>query len=154
MTSRIERAGVTLALFLAAAALMASIGWHDADGLPPAFAPEFFPRIVLWLLLGLTALGFVLEVFRGAGAANDDSPWRLLRVAVLAVAMLVFAWAMLRFGFLLTAAAFSALALPLMGLRNPLVIAVFALGVPGALVGLFNHLLTMPLPTSPFSHLF
>lgn len=154
MTTRVERAGVTLALFLAAAALMASIGWRDSSGMPPAFAPEFFPRLVLWLLLGLAGLGFVQECVGGTGSAGDDSGWRLLRAAVLTVAMLVFAWAMMRFGFFLTAAVFSALALPLMGLRNPLVIFAFALGLPGALVGLFNHLLTMPLPTSPFSYMF
>ena len=154
MTTRVERAGVTLALFLAAAALMAGIGWRDGSGMPPAFAPEFFPRIVLWLLLGLTGLGFVQEVLRGASGASEDTPWRLLRVGLVTAAMLVFAWAMMRFGFFLTAAVFSALALPLMGLRNPLVVLAFALGLPGALVGLFNHLLTMPLPTSPFSYMF
>lgn len=162
MTTRIERAGVTLALFLTAAGLMAGIGWRDGTGMPPAFAPEFFPRIVLWLLLGLTALGFLAEVFRGAPgtgpgtgpATGDHSAWRLLRVAVIILAMLVFAWAMMRFGFFLTGAGFSILALPLLGLRNPLVILAFAIGVPGALVGLFNHLLTMPLPTSPFSYMF
>ena len=154
MTTRIERAGVTLALFLTAAGLMAGIGWQDSTGMPPAFAPEFFPRIVLWLLLGLTALGFLAEVFRGVPGSGDDSAWRLLRVAVIILAMLVFAWAMMRFGFFLTGAAFSVLALPLLGLRNPLVILAFAVGVPGALVGLFNHLLTMPLPTSPFSYMF
>ena len=154
MTTRVERAGVTLALFLAAAALLAGIGWRDASGMPPAFAPEFFPRIILWLLLGLTGLGFALEVLRSTPGDSDDTPWRLLRVGLVMAAMLVFAWAMMRFGFFLTAAAFSTLALPLMGLRNPLVILAFALGLPGALVGLFNHLLIMPLPTSPFSHMF
>jgi len=153
MTTRVERAGVTLALFLGAAALMAGIGWRDGTGMPPAFAPEFFPRIVLWLLLGLTGLGFVLEVVRG-GPSGGDSAWRLARAAVLTAAMLVFAWAMMRYGFFLTAAAFSVLALPLMGLRNPLVVLAFALGLPGALVALFNHLLIMPLPTSPFGHMF
>lgn len=150
MTAPFERAGVTLALFLASGAMMASIGWRDATGMPPAFAPEFFPRIVLWVLLALTALGLMVELTRKGGSSDGQ----FLRVAVVAAAMVAFAWAMMRLGFFLTGAGFSVLALFLMGLRNPLVIMAFALGVPGALVGLFNHVLIMPLPTSPFSYLF
>ncbi len=150
MTALFERAGVTLALFLASGAMMASIGWRDTTGMPPAFSPEFFPRIVLSVLLVLTALGLALELARKGGSSGGQ----ILRAAVLAAAMVAFAWAMTRLGFFLTGAGFSVLALLLLGLRNPLVIGAFALGVPGALVGLFNHVLIMPLPTSPFSHMF
>jgi len=150
MTSILERAGVALALFLAAVALMASIGWSDAGGLPPAFSPEFFPRIILMVLLCLTAVGFVLECFKSGGTSAVE----LARTGVLAVALIVFAWSMTRFGFFLTAAAFSVLVLTMLGLRKPLAIALYAVAVPGAIVGLFNHVLIMPLPTSPFSYLF
>ncbi|SDW49541.1 tripartite tricarboxylate transporter TctB family protein [Roseicitreum antarcticum] len=150
MTTVFERAAVALALFLTAAAMMASIGWSDASGMQPAFSPEFFPRIILSVLLVLTAAGFVAECIRKGGTSAVE----LVHTAVLTVALLVFAWAMMRFGFFLTAVSFSVIVLWMLGLRNPLVIALYALAVPGALVGLFNHVLIMPLPTSPFTYLF
>lgn len=150
MTSIIERAGIALTLFLAAVALMTSIGWSDAAGLPPAFSPAFFPRIILMALLCLTAVGFVMECIKSGGT----SAFELARTGVLAVALIVFAWAMTRFGFFLTAATFSMLVLAMLGVRNLFVITLYAVAVPGAIVGLFNHVLIMPLPTSPFSYLF
>lgn len=150
MTSAPERVGIALALLLLAAALMSSIGWTQTADQPPAFDPEFFPRIVLWVLMALTAAGLIAESLLKGGVSADN----VLRSVVLALGMLCFAWAMARYGFFLTGAAFSVLALPLLGARNPLVIVGFALLVPGSIVGLFNHVLTMPLPTSPFSYMF
>jgi hypothetical protein len=37
----------------------------------------------------------------------------------------------------------------ILGVRSPLGISAVSVGVPGALVALFNHILKMPLPTSP-----
>lgn len=150
MTTVIERAAVALALFLTAAAMMGSIGWTNGSGMQPAFSPTFFPRIILWVLLALTAFGFVAECIKKGGTSAAE----LLHTAVLTVALVTFAWAMMRFGFFLTAASFSIIVLWMLGLRNPLVIGLFALAVPGAIVGLFNHVLIMLLPTSPFTYLF
>lgn len=150
MTTVFERAAVALALFLTAVAMMMSIGWSDAKGMPPAFSPEFFPRIVLYVLLVLTAIGLAVECIKKGGTSVVE----LTRTVILAIAMIAFAWAMMKLGFFLTAVAFSTLALVMLGVRNPLVIAAYAVAVPGALVGLFNQVLIMPLPTSPFTYLF
>ncbi|MEL6677667.1 MAG: tripartite tricarboxylate transporter TctB family protein [Pseudomonadota bacterium] len=70
------------------------------------------------------------------------------------IASVLFANAITRLGFMLSAVPFSMIALWIFGLRNPLVIVAYAVVVPGSLVLLFNHILKLPLPTSPFTYLF
>jgi hypothetical protein len=145
-----ERSVVALALLLGGAALLAStIGRQFAD-LGGAFSPTFFPRIVLWLWIGLAGLDLVAELRRRAAPA----PMPMARVAVIGVAFVAYALALVPIGFFLASLAFSAVALWSLGIRRPLQLLAFSVGVPAALVGLFNHVLTLPLPTSPFTHLF
>lgn len=145
-----ERALTTLALLLAGAALLVST-WTPGTPAPErAFSPSFFPQIVLGIWCALALAGLVGDVRAGPG----DGLRGLWRAGLLALGLLGFAALMPHLGFALTAAGFCALALPLLGVRGPVVIAVYAVGVPAALVGLFNHLLRMPLPTSPFTYWF
>lgn len=148
-----ERALTTLALLLAGIALLASTFEPGIARPERAFSPSFFPQIVLALWCGLAVLGLVADV-RSGPQGSAAAAWGLWRAAALAAALLAFAALMPRLGFALTAAGFCTLALPLLGVRHPLAVAVYAVAVPAALVGLFNHLLRMPLPTSPVTHLF
>lgn len=139
----------TLLLLISVALLLSTRGLQFAD-LGGAFDPTFFPTIILLLWAGLAALGLVNEVRR-----RESSPavqgWRVLFIAV---AIMVYIMVLMRLGFFLSSAGFAITTLLLFGMRQPVLILGFALGVPGALVLLFNHVLTMPLPTSPFTHLF
>ncbi len=73
-----------------------------------------------------------------------------LIVVIVSVALYAYIQLMPVAGFFLSSVAFSVVVLVATGQRRPLDILLFSLIVPGALVGLFNHLLTMPLPVSPF----
>jgi len=55
---------------------------------------------------------------------------------------------------MLSAVPFSALALWIFNIRSPFIIAAYAVAVPGSIVVLFNHVLKLPLPTSPFTYFF
>jgi hypothetical protein len=72
----------------------------------------------------------------------------------LIVASLIYTNVIGREGFFLPSVIFAVICLLTFGIRNPLVILGYAVAVPGALVLFFNHLLSMPLPVSRFSHLF
>ena len=148
-----ERALTTLALLLVGIALLASTFEPGIPRPERAFSPSFFPQIVLGLWCALALAGLVADV-RAGPLGSTTSLRGLWRAGALALALLAVAALMPRLGFALTAAAFCAVALPLLGVRYPAVVAAYALAVPAVLVGLFNHLLRMPLPTSPFTHLF
>ena len=127
-----ERRVTSLVLLLIGAALLSNTFGQQYADLGGAFSPMFFPRIILWLWLGL------------------ERP-RLLRVAIIALGTLAFLWSMTRLGFFLSAVPFTLLALVTLDIRRPLPMLAVAVGVPIALVALFNHVLTLPLPTSPFT---
>ena len=142
-----ERSVAALILFLVGAGLFSqTFGAQYAD-LGGAFSPMFFPQIILGLWVALTGLNLITEVWTPRAS---EMP-RLLRVTVIALASFIFLLAMPRLGFFLSAVPFALLALLVLGMRAPLGIAIVALGVPAGLVALFNHTLTLPLPTSPFA---
>ncbi len=141
-----ERRVTSLVLLLVGAALLSQTFGQAHSGLG-AFSPMFFPRIVLGFWVAVA----VLDIFAELRDHHVVTRPRLLRVTVIAVASLAFLVSMTRIGFFLAAAPFAVVALVTLGLRNPLSIAGVAVGVPAALVALFNHVLTLPLPTSPFA---
>lgn len=145
-----ERALVSLGLLLLGVALMAStVGGKFAD-LGGAFSPHFFPRVVLVLWIALAALDLFLEVRQRTAATARP----LARVAVLGMGFVVYALVMMPLGFFLASLGFCAVCLWVADVRQPLPLLAMAIGLPAALVFLFNHVLTLPLPTSPFTHLF
>jgi hypothetical protein len=107
----------------------------------------FFPQIILWLWVGLAALDLTAELV----TRRETERPRILRVAIIAVGTLVFLWSMTRLGFFLSAVPFTALALITLDARRPVPLVAVSVGIPMALVALFNHVLTLPLPTSPFA---
>lgn len=146
-----ERVAVLLVLFLVAAALYASSFAQTFSDVGSAHSPVFFPRIILVLWMGLAGIAMAQVMMQGYVAEPIHGIWRLL---VLVAATVVYTNYITVYGFFLCSAAFAMICLVIFGLRNPLVIALYAVAVPGALVGLFNHMLGMPLPTSPFTHYF
>ncbi len=142
-----ERRVTTLVLLLVGVGLLSTTFGRQFADLGGAFSPMFFPRIILSFWVAVAVLDLGAEILRHETTARP----RFLRVGTIAVAALIFLWAMPKLGFFLTALAFSLVALPVLGLRNPLPVLGVAVGVPAALVALFNHVLTLPLPTSPFT---
>lgn len=146
-----ERFLVLLGLLIAAAALFATTFGTEYRLLGAVQSPVYFPRIILGIMMTLT----VIVIVQDAIAKREIEPvdkWTALVVFV--IAALIFSNAITRIGFMLSAVPFSVIALWIFGLRNPLAIAAYAVLVPGALVLLFNHILKLPLPTSPFTYFF
>lgn len=145
-----ERSLTGLALLLTGGALYASSFDASYADLGGAFDPTFFPRIVLtiWLVLALATL--VVEVMR----KTPSKPFKLLRVSALALASFLYVLFLSEFGFFLTSIAFCLVVLFLLEMKRYLAMVLFSVLVPGSLVLLFNHILTLPLPTSPFTYLF
>ncbi|MBM2321821.1 MULTISPECIES: tripartite tricarboxylate transporter TctB family protein [Marivita] len=141
-----ERRVTSLIVLLIAAALLSQTFGQAYSGLG-AFSPMFFPQIVLGFWVAVAALDVVSELRR---SSSSDHP-RLMRVSFMGLATLLFLYGMTRLGFFLSAVPFSITSLVVLGLRNPLAILAVGVGVPAALVALFNHLLVLPLPTSPFT---
>ena len=146
-----ERVLVLLALLIAATALFATTFGTEYRLLGAVQSPVFFPRIILGTMIALTLMAIVQDALSGARDAPIDQ-W--LALIIFVIAALIFVNLITRIGFMLSAVPFSMIALWVFGLRNPLAILAYAIAVPGSLVVLFNHILALPLPTSPFTYYF
>lgn len=146
-----ERVIVQLALLLVAVALYASTFGQSFSASDLAQSPMFFPRIILTLWIGLSLIALVQAARTQADAAPIAS-WT--RIGVVLVSALIYTNLIGSEGFFLPSVVFALICLPAFGIRNPLVVVVFAVLVPGVLVALFNHGLGMPLPTSRFTYMF
>lgn len=141
--------GAVALLLIPVALLFSTIGLKFAD-LGGAFSPVFFPRIILWLWIGLAALNLISTLwFRTPAEARP-----LARVGLLALLLPIYALSIMPAGFFLASLVFCLLTLRLLGWARPSSLVAFSVGLPGALVILFNHWLTLPLPTSPITYLF
>lgn len=146
-----ERPIVLLVLLLTGVALYWSTLGQEFSDVGSAHSPVFFPQIVLALWIGLTALAIVQSVLKNeANEPIENALW----LAVIVLGGVVYVNLISTFGFFLTSVGFCLVALPAFGIRHPLIVLVFALATPGAIVALFNHTLAMPLPTSPFTYWF
>lgn len=133
-------------LLLVAGLVISTFGLEFAD-LGGAFSPMFFPRIILMILLALAALNVALDVL----ATSDDKPINIVPVALISLSFLIYVMVIVPLGYFISSVALGIIVLLALGLRHPLqVIAAPVIGA-GALVALFNHVLKMPLPTSPFT---
>lgn len=140
-----ERAVVSVVLLLIGAGLMLStFGLQFAD-LGGAFSPMFFPRIVLMMWVALALLNVAADVM----AQGGSKPIRLATVAAISVGFVVYVIALPKLGFFFASVPLALGMLWVLEVRSPLALIGIAVGVPGALVMLFNHILTMPLPVSP-----
>lgn len=134
-----------MVLLLTFGLVMSSFGLQFAD-LGGAFSPMFFPRIVLFILLGLATLNFVIDMV----TAPSSRPIELWPVLIIAAAFVVYVLILMPLGYFISSICVGMVILLALGLRNPLIV----FGVPfmgaSALIVLFNHTLKMPLPASPF----
>ncbi|MEL7213182.1 MAG: tripartite tricarboxylate transporter TctB family protein [Pseudomonadota bacterium] len=146
-----ERVAVLLGLLLTAAALYASTFSLSFSSAGSGQSPVFFPRIILSLWMGLALIALV-QCLRTSEPNAPVARW--WRVWVLLIAAVIYTNVIGREGFFLPSMVFAMISLPIFGIRNPLVVIAYAVAVPGALVLLFNHGLSMPLPVSRFTHLF
>ncbi|UWQ19568.1 tripartite tricarboxylate transporter TctB family protein [Jannaschia sp. M317] len=141
-----ERAVIALCLLLLAVALtISTFGLQFAD-LGGAFDPTFFPRIILICWVLLAALNLAVDM-------RADGGWKLAgfaKVVPMALATCVYVWFLPTLGFFVCSVILATVFLLILGVRHPIGFALVALGVPLSLVILFNHVLKMPLPTSPW----
>lgn len=142
---------VQLGLLIVAVALYASTFGQSFSASDLAQSPMFFPRIILTLWIGLSLIVLV-QVIRTEERTAPIASWT--RIGVILIAALIYTNVIGSEGFFLPSVVFALICLPAFGIRSPLIVMLFAVLVPGALVLLFNHTLGMPLPTSRFSYLF
>jgi hypothetical protein len=146
-----ERVLVLFTLLIAAGALFATTFGTEYRLLGAVQSPVYFPRIILGIMMVLTLVAIVQDVMAGK-AVEPVEKWGALIVFV--VAAVIYANMITRVGFMLSSVPFSVLSLLVFGVRKPMVIIAYAILVPASLVVLFNHILKLPLPTSPFTYLF
>jgi hypothetical protein len=140
-----RRCVAVLILLLVTGLLLSTFGLQFAD-LGGAFSPMFFPRIILVLLLCLAVLNVLIDVL----APSRDSPMDVWPVAIICVAFIVYVLVLMPLGYFLSSVGLGVVVLLALGLRNPLQVVLIPVLAAGALVALFNHVLKMPLPASPF----
>lgn len=140
-----ERRVISVVILILIAGLMLStFGLQFAD-LGGAFSPMFFPRIILSILLVLAALNVVIDLVQRPARV----PVKLAPVVVIGVAFVGYVLLIIPLGYFLSSTAVGVVILLALGLRNPFQVLLIPVLAAGALVALFNHVLKMPLPTSP-----
>lgn len=140
-----ERAIVALILLLVGTGLTVSTFGLQFAELGGAFSPTFFPRIILMIWVGLALANLLADL----ATAKENAAGRFLPVILIGAAFVLYVLTMPHLGFFLCSVILSAFILVVLGLREPIPVFAISLGAPLVLVGLFNHVLVMPLPTSP-----
>lgn len=141
-----EQRVVALVLVILTAGLMLSTFGLEFADLGGAFSPMFFPRIILMILLGLVAVNLGVDMIRH----TENQFIRLLPTTVIGAGFVVYALLIMPLGFFLSSIVVAFVILITLGVRKPAVLLLLPAGAAGSLVLLFNHILKMPLPASPF----
>ncbi len=134
-----------LILILSAGLVVSTFGLQFAD-LGGAFSPMFFPRIILTILVGLATLNLVIDMMTDV-KGND---LRLAQTLLICAGFMGYVVLIMPLGYFISSVLLALLILITLGIRSPLVLLVLPIASAGSLVVLFNHILKMPLPTSPF----
>jgi hypothetical protein len=141
-----ERRIVALLILLLTAGLVVStFGLQFAD-LGGAFSPMFFPRIILMILLALAALNMIIDMMTNA----KSKELRLAPTLLICAGFIGYVLLIMPLGYFISSVMLALLILITLGIRSPLVLLVLPVAAAGSLVVLFNHILKMPLPNSPF----
>lgn len=141
-----EQRAVSLVLvILTAGLILSTFGLEFAD-LGGAFSPMFFPRIILFILLVLVAVNLLIDMTRHT--ASQDI--RILPAAIISAGFVAYSLLLMPLGFFLSSVLMALLILITLGVRNPFALVLLPIVSAGSLVLLFNHILKMPLPSSPF----
>lgn len=141
-----ERRIISFVILVLTTGLFVSTFGLEFAALGGAFSPMFFPRLILMVLLGLAILNFGIDFLR----SEQRQPIQFWPVAIISVAFVVYVVSLQPLGYFLASAAMGIVTLLTLGLRNPVQVLAVPVITAGGLVGLFNHILKMPLPTSPF----
>jgi len=141
-----ERRIVSLLILLLTAGMVVSTFGLQFAELGGAFSPMFFPRIILFVLLALAALNMVMDMMTNP----KSKTLRLAPTLLISLGFLIYVMLIMPLGYFFSSILLAFLILFTLGIRNPLVLVALPIGTAGALVALFNHVLKMPLPTSPF----
>lgn len=141
-----ERRGISIIILALAVGLVVSTFGLEFADLGGAFSPMFFPRIILFILLALAVLNVVVDLM----ASDRAQPIELLPVSIIGVALVVYVLILMPLGYFISSVCVGVVILLALGLRNPLQLLIIPVMGAGSLVVLFNHVLKMPLPTSPF----
>lgn len=140
-----RRISSVLLLIITSALLYSTFGREFAQ-LGGAFSPMFFPRIILLILLVLTSFN-ALSDFVNTNKMETVKIFPLLGVSI---AIFFYVILIVPVGFFLSSVGVGIAILVCLGLRNPIQVILMPTLVAGSLIVLFNHVLKMPLPTSPF----
>ena len=140
-----------ITLILAAATLLWTAFDPSGAKIPIDQSPFYFPKLVLMAGLGLAIFGLGQSILTPDKGKKLEKPARL---AVIGLGTILYLNVVTAIGYFLASAAFTLVSLPAFGIRDPKFVTAYAVLVPGLLVFLFNHILGMPLPTSPFTYWF
>lgn len=141
-----ERRVISLLILILGAGLFISTFGREFADLGGAFSPMFFPRLILAVLLVLATLNVAVDFL----ASTTRKPIELWPVVMISVAFMAYVLLLQPLGYFISSVGVGIVILLTLGLRNPLHVILFPVFGAGALVGLFNHVLKMPLPSSPF----
>ena len=111
-----------------------------------AFNPMFFPRILLVLWIALAASNALVDFVQ----AKQSDTFRLGRVVAISIVFVLYVTFLRELGFFFSSVLLSCFILVVLGIRSVIPIALVGVGMPLLITLLFNHLLKMPLPNSPF----
>lgn len=152
MPSFSRRAGslaVTLAFLMLAAVLLRESFSEDyhLSRASMAMGPAFFPRIVLFLILGLGGLVIFDTLRQGKDAADTSGFWRVLGLIALTILHSV---AMDWIGFVLASIPYIAASSAVLGYRRWAIVLPVAVIYAFAVWALFQKVLLIILPASPW----
>jgi hypothetical protein len=141
-----ERRIVSILILILSSGLIASTFGLNFAELGGAFSPMFFPRIILFVLTGLALLNVIIDM----RAIKPAKPLNLWPVLIIGAAYVLYVLLLVPLGYFISSIAMGLTILLALGMRNLTTLILVPVLSAGALVGLFNHVLKMPLPSSPF----
>lgn len=141
-----ERGLSSVLLLMATCALIYSTFGLEFAQLGGAFSPMFFPRIILFFLLALAFLNVIIEITRDKKLPSV----KILPLIGVSIGIFGYVLLLVPIGFFFSSIGVGVVLLICLGIRNPLSILIVPTLCAGLLIVLFNHVLKMPLPTSPF----
>ncbi|MFK7731942.1 MAG: tripartite tricarboxylate transporter TctB family protein [Pseudomonadales bacterium] len=141
-----ERRIISLLILVLSSGLIASTFGLDFAELGGAFSPMFFPRIILFILTALAVLNVIIDMRTNTAEKSIElKPALIISIAFVAYVLLV-----VPLGYFISSVLMGLIVLSALGLRSPAMLFAIPVLSAGTLVALFNHVLKMPLPSSPF----
>ena len=120
---------------------------YQGMGLGANFSPVFYPRILLAIWIGLTA---ILVIHAALDQEKGRKINRIGLVIAMAFLITIAAVMMIQAGFLIAMSAFSMVSCRLLGYRRPMGFILGGMIFPVAIWYLFHEVLLLRLPVSPW----